>query len=80
MAVTQLHPIFVAELTGIDLSKPIDDATNERWRTLQYHLRRAVIECRAASIPFAIVLVPGDFQTETALADEARAPCCQQDE
>src|SRR5262249_12192843 len=27
LAITQLHPIFVAELTGIDLTKPIDEET-----------------------------------------------------
>jgi alpha-ketoglutarate-dependent 2,4-dichlorophenoxyacetate dioxygenase len=27
LAITPLHPIFAAEITGVDLSKPIDDAT-----------------------------------------------------
>src|SRR5215204_4275228 len=57
MAVRQLHPLFVAELTGIDLAASIDEkAQGEIERTMDR---------------YAVTVLPGqnlDDETETAFA------------
>ncbi len=48
---------------------PLSDTMRERWERTYAALDRAVAGCRAADVPLALVIVPGEFQLNPGLRD-----------
>ncbi len=47
---------------------PIDDVTHTRWQRTYASLDRVIKGCRQVQVPLALVIVPGEFQVDPALA------------
>jgi len=48
---------------------PLNDTMRKRWERTYTSLDRAIAGCRAADVPMALVVVPGEFQLNPGLRD-----------
>lgn len=60
---------------------PMDEAMHRRWEETHIWLDRIADRCRRREIPFALVLVPDDYQLDAALCQTLRRRCgCRQEQ